>query len=87
MEAAELGSFMLSACCVTTLFFHPASPAVAAIPDPTVRRVLTGAAMGLTGIAIVYSPFGKRSGAHFLPLAMSHASSMRRRFISPAVSR
>ena len=67
MEAVELGSFMVSACCVTTFLFHPASPAVAAIPDAMVRRVLTGVAMGLTGIAIVYSPFGKRSGAHFNP--------------------
>src|SRR5262249_29381314 len=31
------------------------------------RRILTGIAMGLTGIAIVHSPWGKRSGAHFNP--------------------
>ena len=29
--------------------------------------VLTGIAMGLTAIAIVYSPWGKQSGAHFNP--------------------
>jgi aquaporin Z len=52
---------------VTATLFHPASPAVAAIPSPLVRRVMTGVAMGLTAIAIVYSPLGKRSGAHFNP--------------------
>jgi aquaporin Z len=67
MEAAELGLFMLSACAVVTLLQHPASPVRAALPDPTIRRVLTGFAMGLTGIAIVYSPWGKQSGAHFNP--------------------
>jgi aquaporin Z len=67
MEAAELGLFMLSACLVTAALFHPRSVAVAAVPDPTVRRVLVGIAMGLTAIALVYSPFGRRSGAHFNP--------------------
>jgi len=31
------------------------------------RRVLTGVAMGLTAIGIIYSPWGKRSGAHMNP--------------------
>jgi aquaporin Z len=67
MEAAELGIFMVSACLVVTLLEHPASPVRQAIPDPVLRRVLTGIAMGLTAISIVYSPWGKRSGAHFNP--------------------
>jgi aquaporin Z len=67
MEAAELGCFMLSACAVVTLLQHPASPVRDALPDPTARRVLTGVAMGLTAIAVVYSPWGKQSGAHFNP--------------------
>jgi aquaporin Z len=67
MEAALLGAFMLSACAVTTLLEHPASPARAALPDPTLRRGLTGAAMGLTAIALIYSPWGKQSGAHMNP--------------------
>jgi aquaporin Z len=29
--------------------------------------VLTGTAMGITAIAIIYSPWGKQSGAHFNP--------------------
>ena len=67
MEGAELAFFMLSACTVVTLLQHPASPLRAALTDVTFRRVLTGLAMGLTGIAIVYSPWGKQSGAHFNP--------------------
>lgn len=67
IEAAGLGVFMISACFFTTLFFHPASPVPALITDPTLRRVLNGCAMGLTAIAIIYSPPGKRSGAHINP--------------------
>jgi aquaporin Z len=67
MEAAELGLFMLAACVATTLLFHPDSPARALVPDPLARRGLAGIAMGLTAVAIVYSPLGKRSGAHFNP--------------------
>src|SRR5438874_12584272 len=67
MEAAELGIFMVSACFFTVLLFHPSSPAVATIPSEFVRRLLTGVAMGATAIALVYSPLGARSGAHFNP--------------------
>jgi aquaporin Z len=67
MEATELGAFMISACVFTTVLFHPESPLVAAVPDPTVRRVLMGFAMALTAVGIIYSPLGKRSGAHFNP--------------------
>jgi aquaporin Z len=67
IEAAALGTFMLSACAFTVLLEHPASPAVAALPDPTLRRALIGAAMGLTAICIVYSPWGRRSGAQMNP--------------------
>ena len=31
------------------------------------RRGLIGVAMGLTAIALIYSPWGKRSGAHMNP--------------------
>jgi aquaporin Z len=67
MEAAELGVFMISASLFVALLYHPSSPAVRLVADPTLRRVLTGIAMGLTAIAIVYSPWGKQSGAHFNP--------------------
>ena len=67
MEAAELGCFMISASLFTILLYHPSSPAVRAIPADFTRRILIGLAMGLTAIAIVYSPWGKQSGAHMNP--------------------
>src|SRR5438034_6916230 len=66
-EAAELGLFMVSASLFTMLLWHPSSPVLNLIPDPFVRRMLTGIAMGGTAIALVFSPLGKRSGAHFNP--------------------
>jgi aquaporin Z len=67
MEAAELGFFMLSAATFGTLLFHPNSPIVRVAPSVTGRRILMGIAMALTAIAVIHSPFGKRSGAHFNP--------------------
>jgi aquaporin Z len=67
MEAFGLGLFMISACAFSVLLDHPASLVHQAIPDPTLRRVLTGTAMGLTATANTYSPWGKRSGAHLNP--------------------
>jgi aquaporin Z len=67
MEAAALGMFMVSACTVAVLLAFPASPVSAWIPDPAVRRVIGGIAMGLTAIGIICSPWGQRSGAHMNP--------------------
>jgi aquaporin Z len=67
IEAAALGLFMLSASAFVALLEHPASPVRQALADPTLRRFLIGLAMGLTAIAIIYSPWGKRSGAHINP--------------------
>lgn len=67
MEAAGLGAFMISACIVAVLLDHPSSPVHEAIDDATIRRLLGGIAMALTFLAIVFSPWGKRSGAHLNP--------------------
>jgi aquaporin Z len=67
IEAFGLGVFMIAACLVTALVEHPISPVRAAIPSGALRRVLIGVAMGLTAIAIIYSPWGKQSGAHINP--------------------
>ncbi|HWP57071.1 MAG TPA: aquaporin [Candidatus Acidoferrales bacterium] len=67
IEAAGLALFMISACLFGTLIEHPSSPVRQAIADPLVRRVLMGAAMGMTAISIIYSPWGKQSGAHINP--------------------
>jgi aquaporin Z len=67
MEAAGLGLFMVSAGLFGTLLEYPQSPVHGAIADPLVRRALMGVAMGLTAVGIIYSPWGKRSGAHINP--------------------
>jgi aquaporin Z len=67
MEASGLATFMMSACFFTVLLQHPASAVRQAIPSPVMRRVLTGIAMGLTAIGLIYSPWGEQSGAHFNP--------------------
>src|SRR5882724_4505286 len=67
MEAGELGLFMIAACFTVALLEHPASLVQQAIASPMVRRVLIGLAMGVTAISLIYSPWGKQSGAHFNP--------------------
>jgi aquaporin Z len=69
IEAAGLGLFMLSATAFTALLEYPGSWVHQSIDNGTLRRVLIGLAMGLTAIAIIYSPWGKRSGAHINPAA------------------
>jgi aquaporin Z len=67
MEAAGLGLFMFAACGFGTLLEYPLSPVRQAIADPVLRRFLMGLAMALTAVSLIYSPWGKRSGAHFNP--------------------
>ena len=67
IEAALLGAFMISACVFAVLLEHPSSPLHRSIDNATFRRALMGVAMACTLIAIVYSPWGKRSGAHLNP--------------------
>jgi len=67
IEAALLGLFMVSACAFGTLLEHPGSPWRQALPQAWLRRLAMGCAMGLTAIAIIYSPWGQRSGAHINP--------------------
>ena len=67
IEGSGLCFFMLSACLFATLMFHPSSPVAPFLAGSLLQRVLMGLAMGLTAIAIIYSPFGKRSGAHINP--------------------
>ena len=67
IEAAGLGLFMISACLFTVLLMHPASPVGHWIVHPLLKRAVIGMAMGLTAIALIYSPWGKQSGAHINP--------------------
>lgn len=65
IEAWCLAMFMISACLFAVVLFYPGSPL--SFIDHTLRNVLMGIAMGSTAVAIICSPFGKRSGAHFNP--------------------
>jgi Major intrinsic protein len=67
MEVAELGSYLFVACVFATLLQHPASVVRELVSSGLARRALMGLAMGATAIAIVTSPWGKRSGGHFNP--------------------
>jgi aquaporin Z len=67
IEAAALATFMVSACVFGTIIFHASSPVRGGLPDPWMRRALMGLLMGATAVAIIYSPWGKRSGAHMNP--------------------
>lgn len=66
-EALCLALFMVSAAAFATLLQHPASPLAFAPAAGWRARAAMGAAMGLTLVAIVYSPLGGRSGAHMNP--------------------
>jgi aquaporin Z len=67
MEAGLLGAFMVSACLFGVLYGFPRSPVRQAISSEFLRGLLGGLSMGLTAIAIFYSPWGKQSGAHINP--------------------
>ncbi len=67
IEAWGLGVVMVAAGTLATLLFSPQSPVHQAIPDPFSQQVLMGLGMGLTVLAVVSSPWGRRSGAHFNP--------------------
>ena len=66
-EALGLGLFMMSAGIFGTMLENPTSSWHQYLDDPQFRRVLIGLAMGMTAIALIYSPWGRRSGAHNNP--------------------
>jgi aquaporin Z len=67
MEVALLGAFMVSACIFGATYEFPRSPVHQTIMSDFLRRLLMGVSMSLTAIAIIYSPWGKQSGAHINP--------------------
>lgn len=70
IEGLCLALFMLSAAAFASLLRHPASPlasTVTTLMPEALQRVPMGIAMGLTAAAIIYSPLGRRSGAHMNP--------------------
>lgn len=67
IEAWALGMFMLSATFFAGLLGLPDFPVRQAIADPFARRALMGLAMGATAVGLIYSGWGRRSGAHMNP--------------------
>ncbi len=67
MEAAGLGIFMVSAGLFAVLLEHPDSAVRQALDSPLLRRTVMGLIMGVAAIGIIYSPWGKQSGAHINP--------------------
>lgn len=67
MEGAELAVLMIAMSVFSIFLYHPASPVVRAIPPEFIRRILMGLVMGSTLAGIVFSPWGKQSGAHMNP--------------------
>jgi len=67
IEAWALGSFMVAAGVVATALGSQQSLVSSVVVNPTLRNVIAGVAMGLTAIALIHSPWGKRSGAHMNP--------------------
>jgi aquaporin Z len=66
IEAVLLGLFMVSACIAVFCLEHPASP-LRRIASAALRRAIIGILMGATAVGLIYSPWGRRSGAHMNP--------------------
>ncbi len=66
IEAWALGMFMLSATFFAGVLGLPGWPGHG-IGEPFLRRSLMGLAMGLTAVGLIYSGWGRRSGAHMNP--------------------
>lgn len=67
IEGWALGMFMVSASVATVLLYDPRSPAFHLIENEFWKRALMALAMAGTAVAIIYSRWGKRSGAHMNP--------------------
>lgn len=66
-EAIGLALFMIFAGGLTCLLEHPESPVHQALPSKMLRHVLLGLVMGTYIALLIYSPWGRRTGAHINP--------------------
>jgi aquaporin Z len=64
IEAALLGLYMMAAGTFAVILQAPLLPIHIWVRSPFIRRLLYGVAMGAVSIGLVYSPWGRRSGAH-----------------------
>ncbi len=67
VEALFLGLFVLVAGVVSAWMQAPATAWFPGSPDAMTRRVLAGITVGLVVMAMIYSPWGRRSGSHLNP--------------------
>ncbi len=67
MEGAQLGIFMFVTLYLTLVLEHPGSRLHRAITSALARRAVMGACIGATVIVLIYSDWGRLSGAHFNP--------------------
>lgn len=66
-EFAATGLMLLIGLSAISVNFGEGSPVVDWLPNPHLRRLLTGIIFAGGATIIVYSPLGKRSGAHLNP--------------------
>ena len=67
IEGICLALFMVSAAGCAVALQHPRSPLASWTTIAWLQRVPMGIAMGATAAALIYSPMGRRSGAHMNP--------------------
>ncbi len=67
IEAWALGMFMVSASLFVILTEHSSLPIRNLVESAILRRLMVGLAMGITAVLLIYSKWGKRSGAHMNP--------------------
>jgi len=67
IEAAGLGGFLFVVGVVDSALFAPQSPLDSFTTSNALKRLFVGIAAGLYLIGLVYSPWGKESGAHINP--------------------
>jgi aquaporin Z len=78
-----IGTALLVAIGLSIVIFNngDGSPVRSLLPDPGVRRALTGFLFGVTGCCITLSPVGRISGAHINPI-VSFAFRLRKRMFT-----
>jgi aquaporin Z len=85
IEGALLAVFLISASAFTILVEHPRGLLSGLVTGRQARLVVEGVAMALTAVALIYSRWGMRTGAHMNPavtLALSRLRTMRRRDVA-----